>query len=126
MAKFRVKTQIRQFPESSSSCNCCAIIICIVLFSSVQFYACFAFPCRVLSNVTGAIINVDEFKVHENQDGSVDKTRTDLYLHFVDRRDHSIMEVTRVLNLIDQNIERLDKLFKVCWVLCIPIHNILL
>jgi hypothetical protein len=68
---------------------------------------------RVLGNVTGAIVNVDEFKVHENQDGSVDKTRTDLYLHFVDRRDHSIMEVTRVLNLVDQNIERLDKLFKV-------------
>lgn len=67
----------------------------------------------MLGNVTGAIINVDEFKVHENQDGSVDKTRTDLYLHFVDRRDHSIMEVSRVLNLIDLNIERLDKLFKV-------------
>jgi carbonic anhydrase len=68
---------------------------------------------RTLGNVTGAIVNVDEFKVHENQDGSVDKTRTDLYLHFVDRRDHSIMEVTKVLNLVDQNIERLDKLFKV-------------
>jgi hypothetical protein len=68
---------------------------------------------RMLGNVTGAIVNVDEFKVHENQDGSVDKTRTDLYLHFVDRRDHSIMEVTKVLNLVDQNIERLDKLFKV-------------
>ncbi|XP_069668723.1 cadherin-23 isoform X2 [Periplaneta americana] len=67
---------------------------------------------EVLGNVTGAIVNVDEFKVHENQDGSVDKTRTDLYLHFVDRRDNSIMEVTRVLNLVDQNIERLDKLFK--------------
>ena len=68
---------------------------------------------RVLGNVTGAIVNVDEFKVHENQDGSVDKTKTDLYLHFVDRRDHSIMEVSRILNLVDQNIERLDKLFKV-------------
>jgi hypothetical protein len=68
----------------------------------------------VLGNVTGAIINVDEFKVHENQDGSVDKTRTDLYMHIVDRHDHSIMEVTRVLHLIDLNIERLDKLFKVC------------
>ncbi|KAJ9587165.1 hypothetical protein L9F63_019319, partial [Diploptera punctata] len=67
---------------------------------------------ETLGNVTGAIVNVDEFKVHENQDGSVDKTRTDLYLHFVDRRDHSIMEVSRILNLVDQNIERLDKLFK--------------
>lgn len=69
--------------------------------------------------MTGAIVNVDEFKVHENQDGSVDKTRTDLYLHFVDRRDHSIMEVNRVLNLVDQNIERLDKLFKVCCMFCV-------
>jgi hypothetical protein len=85
--------------------------IYIVFFHSVL--RTFHFLYRVLSNVTGAIINVDEFKVHENQDGSVDKTRTDLYLHFVDRRDHSIMEVTRVLSLIDQNIERLDKLFKV-------------
>jgi hypothetical protein len=76
----------------------------------------------VLGNVTGAIINVDEFKVHENQDGSVDKTRTDLYLHFVDRRDHSIMEVSRVLHLIDLNIERLDKLFKVCF-LSLPVVN---
>lgn len=73
--------------------------------------------------MTGAIINVDEFKVHENQDGSVDKTRTDLYLHFVDRRDHSIMEVTRVLHLIDQNIERLDKLFKVCQVLFTTVNK---
>jgi len=94
------------------------------MFSSTQFYTCFTSFFRVLSNVTGAIINVDEFKVHENQDGSVDKTRTDLYLHFVDRRDHSIMEVTRVLNLVDQNIERLDKLFKVCYVLYLTINNI--
>jgi hypothetical protein len=36
------------------------------------------------------------------------------------------MEVTRVLNLVDQNIERLDKLFKVCSVLCITINDTLL
>ncbi|XP_063244010.1 cadherin-23 [Bacillus rossius redtenbacheri] len=67
---------------------------------------------EVLGNVTGAIVNVDEFKVHENDDASVDKTKTDLYLHFVSQRDHSIMEVSDVLWLIDQNIERLDRLFK--------------
>nr|CAD7434104.1 unnamed protein product [Timema monikensis] len=66
----------------------------------------------VLGNVTGAIVNVDEFKVHENQDGSVDKTKTDLYLHFVNQRDNSIMEVMDVLRLVDQEIERLDPLFK--------------
>lgn len=68
---------------------------------------------QVLSNVTNAIVNVDDFKVHENRDGSVDKTKTDLYLHLVDRRDNSILEVTDVLRLIDQNIEILDGLFKV-------------
>lgn len=66
-----------------------------------------------LGNVTRAIVNVDDFKVHENRDGSVDKTKTDLYMHLVDRRDNSILEVEEVLQLIDQNIEMLDGLFKV-------------
>lgn len=51
--------------------------------------------------------------MHENKDGSVDKTKTDLYLHLVDREDNSIIEVNEVLRLIDQNVEKLDDLFKV-------------
>lgn len=66
----------------------------------------------ILGNVTGAIVNVDEYKIHENQDGSVDRTRTDLYLHLVNRQDNSILEVSEVLELIDRNIEKLDELFK--------------
>lgn len=58
-------------------------------------------------------MNVDDFKVHENKDGSVDKTKTDLYMHLVDRKDNSILEVDDVLRVIDQNIEKLDLLFKV-------------
>lgn len=50
--------------------------------------------------------------MHVNQDGSIDKTRTDLYLHLVDRADHSILEVDQVLKLIDKNTEKLDTLFK--------------
>lgn len=57
-------------------------------------------------------MNVDEYKIHENQDGSVDRTRTDVYLHFVNRQDHSILEVSQVLQVIDHNIEKLDSLFK--------------
>nr|CAH7720091.1 unnamed protein product [Callosobruchus chinensis] len=68
---------------------------------------------EVLGNVTGAIVNVDEFRVHANHDGTVDKTRTDLYLHLVDRNDNSILEVEEVLRLVDQNTEKLDPLFKV-------------
>lgn len=68
---------------------------------------------RTLSNVTDAIVNVDDFKTHENRDGSVDKTKTDLYLHLVNKLDNSIVEVPDVLRLIDQNVEKLDNLFKV-------------
>ncbi|KAL2733633.1 cadherin-23 [Vespula maculifrons] len=67
---------------------------------------------QTLGNVTGAIVNVDEYKIHENHDGSVDRTKTDLYLHLVNRRDNSILEVSEVLELVDRNIEKLDNLFK--------------
>ncbi|XP_071547486.1 cadherin-23 isoform X4 [Panulirus ornatus] len=65
-----------------------------------------------LGNVTGAIVNVDDFRVHENHDGTVDKTKTDLYLHLVDRNDNSVLEVKQVLAMIDKNVEYLDHLFK--------------
>lgn len=65
-----------------------------------------------LGNVTNSIVNVDEMKVHENKDGSVDKTKTDVYIHLVDRIDNSILDVADVLKLVDGNIERLDDLFK--------------
>jgi len=35
-----------------------------------------------------------------------------MYLHLVNRKDNSIIEVTDVLRLVDQNIEQLDDLFK--------------
>lgn len=66
-----------------------------------------------LANVTGAIVNIDDFRVHENKDGSVDGTKTDLYLHLVNGKDHSVLEVDEVLTLVDKNIEQLDSLFKV-------------
>lgn len=56
---------------------------------------------------------MDELKVHSNEDGQLDKTRTDAYLHFVNVKDNSIMEVDTVLRLIDANVESLDQLFKV-------------
>lgn len=38
--------------------------------------------------------------------------RTDLYLHFVNPKDNSIMEVDAVLALIDKNSDYLDELYK--------------
>jgi cadherin 23 len=57
-------------------------------------------------------VNIDDFKVHENKDGTVDRTKTDLYLHLVSNSDNSIIEVSEVLRLVDENIEQLDELFK--------------
>ncbi|KAH8360154.1 hypothetical protein KR093_011089 [Drosophila rubida] len=65
-----------------------------------------------LGNITESIVNIDEIKVHVNKDGSVDKTKTDLYMHLVEREDNSIYEVAEVLKLIDTHIESLDELFK--------------
>ena len=68
---------------------------------------------RTLGNVTGLIVNVDEnFKYHENKDGSVDKTKTDFYIHLVHPLQNAVLEVQDVLKLIDLNIEELDDLFK--------------
>ncbi|XP_035709581.1 cadherin-23-like isoform X3 [Folsomia candida] len=66
-----------------------------------------------LSNVTGAIVNADaSFKYHENRDGSVDKTKTDFYIHLVHPDQNIVLEADEVLKLIDLNIEELDDLFK--------------
>lgn len=42
----------------------------------------------------------------------MDKTKTDLYMHLVEKDDNSIYEVSEVLHVIDANIESLDDLFK--------------
>lgn len=72
-----------------------------------------------LARVTESVVNVDDLRVHENKDGSVDNTKTDLYLHLVNAQDHSVLEVDQVLKLVDKNIEQLDELFKVCIFFCI-------
>nr|XP_027198229.1 cadherin-23-like [Dermatophagoides pteronyssinus] len=66
----------------------------------------------VLANITGALVNVDSYRFHEADDGTVDQKKTDLYLHFVNRDDNSIMDVDNVLMLIDKNIDYLDDLYK--------------
>ncbi|CAG9578961.1 unnamed protein product [Danaus chrysippus] len=65
-----------------------------------------------LARVTESVVNIDDLRVHENKDGSVDNTKTDLYLHLVNSGDHSVLEVDQVLKIVDKNIEHLDDLFK--------------
>lgn len=66
-----------------------------------------------LARVAESVVNIDDMRVHENKDGSVDNTKTDLYLHLVNGQDHSVLEVEQVLKIVDKNIEQLDGLFKV-------------
>ena len=67
---------------------------------------------NALADVTDAIVNVDGFKTHENPDGSMDKTKTDVLFHFVNPRDNSVMEVEDVLKLIDYRTEELVEVFR--------------
>ncbi|GAB6026551.1 hypothetical protein CHUAL_012969 [Chamberlinius hualienensis] len=67
---------------------------------------------RNLSNITDAIINIDSYKFHENSDGSVDGTKTDVYMHFVHKPTNSILDVKSVTKLVDQHIRDLNELFQ--------------
>lgn len=51
-------------------------------------------------------------QVHENQDGTIDKTKTDVLLHFVNPLDNTIMEVQDVIRTLDYRTEELDSFFK--------------
>ena len=87
----------------------CISCICICISSSRARLRQFR---SVLSNATDAIVNVDHFKVHENQDGTIDKTKTDVLLHFVNPLDNTIMEVHDVIRTLDYRTEELDPFFK--------------
>ena len=65
-----------------------------------------------MSAATGSIVNVDQFKVHVNGDGSVDKTKTDVLLHFVHPDNNTVMEVSDILRTIDYKTRDLDPFFK--------------
>eukprot|EP00095_Tigriopus_kingsejongensis_P008988 snap_masked-scaffold783_size97670-processed-gene-0.6 protein:Tk08988 transcript:snap_masked-scaffold783_size97670-processed-gene-0.6-mRNA-1 annotation:"PREDICTED: uncharacterized protein LOC100879829" len=67
---------------------------------------------EALAATTGALVNVDAFKVHENPDGTVDKTKTDVLLHLVNPSDNSVLEVDEVLKLIDYRTEELVDIFR--------------
>ena len=66
----------------------------------------------MLAKATGAIVNVDHLKVHGNQDGSVDKTKTDVLLHFVHPDNNTVMDVHDILRRLDYKTSELDPFFK--------------
>ncbi|GAV03230.1 hypothetical protein RvY_13685-2 [Ramazzottius varieornatus] len=65
----------------------------------------------VLSNITGATVNIDDVVTHIDETGSPNERLSDVLMHFVDPSG-MIMDTDLVINLIDQMYDRLESVFK--------------
>ncbi|XP_077999586.1 cadherin-23-like [Glandiceps talaboti] len=67
----------------------------------------------LISNVTGALIHVDDIQYHISDSSDVDFGKTDMLIHAVDPHTNAIMDVTHVIQIIDENYASLVNLFKI-------------
>nr|XP_044993449.1 cadherin-23 [Jaculus jaculus] len=67
---------------------------------------------RLLSNITGAIVNTDDVQFHVDKKGRVNFAQTELLIHVVNRDTNRILDVERVIQIIDENKEQLRNLFR--------------
>uniref|UniRef100_A0A8C6MUZ9 Cadherin related 23 (otocadherin) n=1 Tax=Mus spicilegus TaxID=10103 RepID=A0A8C6MUZ9_MUSSI len=67
---------------------------------------------RLLSNITGAIVNTDDVQFHVDMKGRVNFAQTELLIHVVNRDTNRILDVDRVIQMIDENKEQLRNLFR--------------
>nr|XP_014343935.1 PREDICTED: cadherin-23 [Latimeria chalumnae] len=67
---------------------------------------------NLLSNITGAIVNTDDVQFHVDQKGRVNFSQTDVLIHVVNRETNRILDVERVIQMIDENKEQLRNLFR--------------
>ncbi|XP_039176462.1 cadherin-23 isoform X6 [Crotalus tigris] len=66
----------------------------------------------LLSNITGAIVNTDDVQFHVDKKGRVNFAQTELLIHVVNRETNRILDVERVIQMIDENKEQLKNLFR--------------
>ncbi|XP_039337149.1 cadherin-23 isoform X14 [Mauremys reevesii] len=66
----------------------------------------------LLSNITGAIVNTDDVQFHVDKKGRVNSAQTELLIHVVNRETNRILDVERVIQMIDENKEQLRNLFR--------------
>ncbi|XP_037760773.1 cadherin-23 isoform X3 [Chelonia mydas] len=66
----------------------------------------------LLSNITGAIVNSDDVQFHVDKKGRVNSAQTELLIHVVNRETNRILDVERVIQMIDDNKEQLRNLFR--------------
>ncbi|XP_077896986.1 cadherin-23 isoform X2 [Ictidomys tridecemlineatus] len=67
---------------------------------------------RLLANITGAIVNTDDVQFHVDKKGRVNFAQTELLIHVVNRDTNRILDVDRVIQMIDENKEQLRNLFR--------------
>ncbi|XP_014848327.1 PREDICTED: cadherin-23 isoform X2 [Poecilia mexicana] len=66
----------------------------------------------LLSNITGAIVNLDDIQFHVDKKGRVSYSQTDMLIHVVNNQTNTILDVERVIQMIDENKEQLRSLFR--------------
>ncbi|XP_056147700.1 cadherin-23 [Lampris incognitus] len=67
---------------------------------------------NLLSNITGAIVNTDDLQFHVDKKGRVNFAQTDVLIHVVNKQTNRILDVERVIQMIDENKEQLRNLFR--------------
>ncbi|XP_037320872.2 cadherin-23 [Pungitius pungitius] len=67
---------------------------------------------NLLSNITGAIVNLDDIQFHVDKKGRVSYDKTDMLIHVVNNQSNTILDVVRVIQMIDENKEQLRNLFR--------------
>ncbi|XP_049455634.1 cadherin-23 isoform X4 [Epinephelus fuscoguttatus] len=67
---------------------------------------------NLLSNITGAIVNLDDIQFHVDKKGRVNYAQTDMLIHVVNNQTNTILDVDRVIQMIDENKEQLRNLFR--------------
>uniref|UniRef100_A0AAR2J7Y9 Cadherin-23 n=1 Tax=Pygocentrus nattereri TaxID=42514 RepID=A0AAR2J7Y9_PYGNA len=67
---------------------------------------------NLLSNITGAIVNMDDVQFHVDKKGRVNFAQTDVLIHVVNKQNNRILDVERVIQMIDENKEQLRNLFR--------------
>ncbi|GAA6091168.1 cadherin-23 isoform X1, partial [Tachysurus ichikawai] len=67
---------------------------------------------NLISNITGAIVNMDDVQFHVDKKGRVNFAQTDVLIHVVNKQTNRILDVERVIQMIDENKEQLRNLFR--------------
>ncbi|KAG7462693.1 hypothetical protein MATL_G00187450 [Megalops atlanticus] len=67
---------------------------------------------NLLANITGAIVNTDDVQFHVDKKGRVNFAQTDVLIHVVNKQTNRILDVERVIQMIDENKEQLRNLFR--------------